>query len=78
MHCELVPGKLGISICMTKLEELPMDLGLVSPEREREMNLADYFHIIIDILLDANKEAWLARPPSSRRTCSSSDGFVRR
>lgn len=38
MHCELVPGKLGISICMTKLEELPMDLGLVSPEREREMN----------------------------------------
>ena len=23
---------------MTKLEELPMDLGLVSPEREREMN----------------------------------------
>ena len=38
MHCELVPGKLGISICMTILEELPMDLGLVSPEREREMN----------------------------------------
>lgn len=29
---EKVPGRVGIKICMLKLLELPIDLGLINPE----------------------------------------------
>jgi len=38
VHCELVPGIFGINNCIIKLDELPIDLGLVNPNKDKDIN----------------------------------------